>query len=154
MQMVDCSSLVIVTLRGSIMHFYFLIAFICLTTIAAAAEKSSVPATAKTSAELRKTIQDTAPKLLSPDRIPVDFAEFNRGGRSVFLAWYCPTSGEATCRVFSYEFNEKKKEWELLREQLFRGTQDVSPEFTLDLRIRLRDVRNKEIYYEPDSEVK
>ncbi|WP_254508431.1 hypothetical protein [Anatilimnocola floriformis] len=132
------------------MHFYISLAFFCLTAVAIADEKSPVPATAKTSTELRKTIQETSPKLLSPERIPVDFAEFNRTGRSVFLAWYCPTSGEATCRVFSYEFNETKKEWKLLREQFFRGTQDISPEFTLDLRLRFRDVRGKEIFYEPE----
>ena len=117
--------------------------------IAADDPKPYPPTSAKSAEELRKELKAKAPKLLSPDPLPVETAEFERTGRHVLLAWFCPTSGEATCRVFSYEYSKEKKEWTLLREQLFRGTQDVSPELSLDLRIRLRDVRDKVMFEEP-----
>jgi hypothetical protein len=123
--------------------------FITVAASAAADPKPYPPPSAKSAEELRKELKANAPKLLSPDPLPVETAEFERTGRHVLLAWFCPTSGEATCRVFSYEFNKEKKEWLLLREQLFRGTQDISPEFSNDLRLRFRDVRNKVIFEEP-----
>jgi hypothetical protein len=115
-----------------------------------AADKPLGPTQAKTTAELLTAIEASVPRHLAPEGPPVSTAEFHRTGRKLFLAWYCPTSGEATCQVHCYEFDTKAKAWKLLREQFFRGTQDISPEFTLDYRLRLRDVRGKEIYYEPE----
>jgi hypothetical protein len=129
------------------MHCLLLVA-LALST--AADEKPLGPAQAKTTAELVTAISERAPRFLTAAGLSINSAEFHRAGRRVFLAWYCPTSGRATCQVLCYEFDSKAKVWKLLRQHLFEDTQDISPEFTLDYRLRLRDVQGKEIYYESE----
>lgn len=76
----------------------------------------------------------------------VSFAELKGHGRHVFLAWYCPTSGEATCQVFVFAYEREKSLWRLQKEHHFHGTQDISVELTHDDRLILRDVKRKEIH--------
>lgn len=117
-----------------------------------AAEGDKFPRAAKTTAELIKGMRDAVPRLLGPAKPPLSTAEFDRPGRRVLLGWYCPTSGEATGRVYTYHYDAKLERWSLVREQFFHGTQDVSTELPLDLRLVLRDVQGKQIYREPDAE--
>lgn len=128
------------------MNRFVLLLVVCATSTVIAAEPP-VPKAAKSTEELVAGLQAAVP-LLFGAKPPLSKVELKQGDRKVLLAWYCPTSGEATCRIHTYEFSAEKKEWKLLREQFFRGTHDVAVELPADLRLRIKDVNGKEIYRE------
>lgn len=133
-------------------RFLAMMLLLTAATGAVAADDSKFPREGKDSAEVIQGVRAAIPRLLSPGKPPLSTAEFDRGGRRVLLGWYCPTSGEATCRVVTYQYDTKLERWTLIREQRFHDTQDVSVELPLDQRLVLRDVRGKEIYREPAAE--
>src|SRR5262249_33415059 len=55
-------------------------------------------------------------------------AHFERRDRQVFVVWYCPTSGEACCRVHAYVYDVARECWTKLTDQFFHGTHDISVE--------------------------
>ena len=90
-------------------------------TVAAENDTAISPKRAKTTVEILDYFSARHPRNASPEGPPIQSAEFNRLGRRVFVLWYCPTSGEEFCQIHTYQLEEKKGQWELLRENLFEG---------------------------------
>lgn len=118
------------------------------------APAAATPATMKTRDEMLKIVvaayaRSPVASLLGKreDHLAaISFAELKGHGRHVFVAWFCPTSGEASCQVFVFAFDREKSLWRLQKEHHFHGTQDVSAELTHDDSLILRDVKRKEIF--------
>jgi hypothetical protein len=77
-------------------------------------------------------------------------AHFERRDRQVFVVWYCPTSGEATCRVHAYFYDVARECWSKLTDQFFHGTHDISVELAPRKGLVFRDLDGKVIFREED----
>jgi hypothetical protein len=111
------------------------------------------PKEAQTTDEILKAIAPAVNSLVKPDQALklIETVEFNRRVRRLFAAWYCPTSGRATCRVHIYQFDAKKQVWELVTEHFFSGTHNVSLELPHDNRLVIRDVHGTVISREEEK---
>ena len=60
----------------------------------------------------------------------VQRAEFSRFGQQIFVIWYDPYSGAATCYLHAYYYDPSKSEWILFINRVIEGESDLSAELT------------------------
>jgi hypothetical protein len=121
-----------------------LTSLLLLTTLSLRADdpkKPDPPEQSKSTAEILKSI-DPLKGFGS-----IHTAEFHDPTRHVFLAWYCPFSGRAACRVHAYTFDPKTELWTSVLDRLFDHTHTVSAESpTRTAPFALRNVKGEVIY--------
>jgi hypothetical protein len=62
----------------------------------------------------------------------VQTAQFERRGRQVFAAWYCPFSGRAASFLRAYYFDPTRSEWIQFVDRLVEGCFDLSAEMPVN----------------------